>query len=200
MSARPRNPRFSGGFTTWSLSISTNREKRNESRLLVFSQGSRAKTVKYLWYKFLWEELTSQEMELFMLLPETLNSDFKIDTIRAILERGKKEIREKLERCPFLDKELAPSKEHYQGIRSFNIEIHKISRSLPKTKKFSGWIRSASAAGSKNSQGGSRFELEPLDKHENDYEDKVFNWYTYLTVVDSVLLTQQPNTSQPEES
>jgi hypothetical protein len=180
MLARRRIPTFSGGFKTFSVSTNINREKRVERRLLVYSQGSRAKVSEYLWLKFLWDELSKLEFELFLALPETLNSEMKFAAMRAILQIGKREVREKLLTCPILEESEKPSRVRYQGFKRLNVDIQRIERSLPKTKKFSGWIRSASAKGSK-SQRGSSF-LDPLAIIEDDYTDKSFNWYTYLTV------------------
>jgi hypothetical protein len=178
LTARPGLPRFQGPFKTFSVSYSTNRESGIDSRLLVYSQGSRAKVQEYLWLKYLWDELTRLEMELFLIMPETLNSEMKFATLRVALLKPKKWIRTKLSNCPFLEEKERPLKLRYQGFKRLDVEIHRITRSLPKVPKFSGWIRSSSAVGTKR-PGGPSF-LEPLAIIENDYTDYIFDWFDYL--------------------
>lgn len=180
MIARPGLPRFSGSFKTFSVSRSTDREKGTDTRLLVYSQGSRAKVVEYLWLKFLWDELTKQEFELFLILPETLNSEIKIAVLRSLLILGKKVVRERLVHAQTLLGLTQSSRIRYQGYKRLDVEIKEFTRRLIRVPKFSGWVRSLSAVGSKR-PGGPR-ELEPLAIIENDYEEKEFDWYTYLTV------------------
>lgn len=184
MIARPGLPRFQGPFKTFSVSVSTNRERSTDRRLLVYSQGSRAKVAQYLWLKFLWDELSRKEYELFISLPETLKSELKYDTLRASLIIGKRKLREKLCKCPFLDEKERPTRIKYLGFKRLDVDIHDVTRSLPKVAKFSGYVRSSSAVGSKRRPGGPSY-LEPLAIHENDYMDNSYNWYNYLTVGDS---------------
>ena len=180
MIARPGIPRFSGSFKTFSVSKSTNRETGTDIRLLVYSQGSRAKVVEYLWLKFLWDELTKQEFELFLILPETLNSEVKIAVLRSLLIHRKKVIRERLVTVQELLGLKSSSRTRYQGYKRLDVEIKQITRRLTRVPKFSGWIRSSSQKGTKR-PGGPRL-LEPLAIIENDYEEKEFDWYSYLTV------------------
>jgi len=188
MTARPGLPRFLGPFKSFSVAVSSNREKGTEDRLLVYSQGSRVKVVQYLWLKFLWDELSKEEMKLFLMLPEILNSEIRISTIRAILILGKRKVRNRLNRyLSFLGKETF-TREQYHGFKRLDVEIHEYQRSLPKVPKFSGWIRSSSAVGSKRS-GGPSF-LEPLAINDNDYEDFELDWYSILTVGDQELFSQ----------
>lgn len=180
MIARPSLPRFTGPFKSFTVSISTDREKGTESRFLVYSQGSRVKVLEYLWLKFLWDELTKEEFQLFILAPETLNSEIKVAALRALLIIGKKELRTRLNKMEKFLMLKTSSKERYQGYKRLNVEIHRITRNLPKVRKFSGYVRSLSATGSKRS-GGPR-ELEPLAINEYDYDEKIVDWYTLLTV------------------
>lgn len=189
MTERPGFPRFKGPYKTFSVAISTNREHGTESRLLVYSQGSRAKVIKYLWLKFLWDELSRQEMKLFLYLSEVLNNPLKYAALRATILKGKKQVRERIENCPFLPEEDKPLRINYQGIRCLNVEIYEFERRLPKVPKYSGWIKSSSSKGSKRSRGSSF--LDPLAIIENDYEDIVFDWYSYLTVGDKETFSQQ---------
>jgi len=187
MTARPGLPRFGGPFKSFSVSRLSNRETGVESRLLVYSQGSRAKVVEYLWLKLLWDELTKKEFELFLLLPETLNSEIKIAFLRTLLLQGKKVTRERMNRAQELLGFQVSSRERYQGFKRLDVEIYDFTRRLPRVPKFSGWVRSLSAVGSKRSSRGPSF-LEPLAIIENDYEDEKFSWYEVLTVGDLVIL------------
>lgn len=187
MTASPGFPKFRGAFKKFSLSISINHETGVDRRLLVFSQGSRAKVVEFLWLKYLWDELTKKEFELFLAFPETINSEIKVAALRAVLILGKRRVRKQLSECPFLSEKERPTRIRYQGFKRLDVEISDFTRSLRRVPKFSGWIRSSSAKDSKRRQGGPSF-LEPLAIIENDYEDKVFDWYTYLTVVEFTLV------------
>jgi len=187
MTTGPGFPRFSGGFRTFRVTLQTNREKGTQDNLIVYSQGSRSAVQKFLWLKFLWDELSKEEMKLFIVMPETLSDPMKFGAIRSLLLRGKKEIRTKLCNCPFLPEKEIPLRSRYQGIKGLSIEIQNETRKLPKVPKFSGWIRSSSAVGTKSRRGPSF--LEPLAIIENDYTDFSFDWYTYLTVGESYLQT-----------
>jgi hypothetical protein len=179
MKARPSKPRFTGGFKTFSVSVSINRENRVEGRLFVFSQGSRTKVLEYLWLKHLWDELSRLEFKL-LILSGVLNSDLKFDCMKAINKQGKKATRERLQ-VFFPDGEY--SRERYQGFKRLDVEIYEYQRSLPKTPKFSGWIRTASAKGTKRPSGGSSY-LETLTSTEYIIVDRI-DWYELLTVGDS---------------
>jgi hypothetical protein len=141
---------------------------------------------EYLWLKFLWDELSKVEFALFLTLPGTLNSEVKLATLRSLLVQGKKITRERLVRMQIFLGETPSSRERYLGFKRLDVEIQEIERKLPRIPKFSGWIKSSSAVGSKRSRGPSY--LEPLAINENDYEDVIFDWYNYLTVGDLEIL------------
>lgn len=176
--ARPRKPRFTGGFKTFSVSTSINRENRTEDRLIVFSQGSRSKVLEYLWLKFLWDELSRLEY-LLLIHSGVLQSDVKFNVFKALNYQGKRKTRKRLN---LLFPEGTYSRERYQGYKRLDVEIHEISRSLSRTRKFSGWIRSSSAKDNKRASGGSSF-LETLTPPDYVYVDEqIFDWYFLLTV------------------
>jgi len=184
MTAVPGYPRFSGGFKKFRVTLSTNREKGTSSGKLVYSQGSRAKVVKFLWLKYLYDELTKEEWGLFYLLPEILDSELKVSALRAILLVGKKKVRKIFEESHIIPEEERTSRLQYQGyLASLDVEIYDFTRKLPIVPKFKGWIKSSSQK-DRNSSKKSPSRLEPLAINENDYEDKVFDWYHYLTVGD----------------
>jgi hypothetical protein len=119
---------------------------------------------------------------MFILMPEVLNSELKVGALRALLIKGKKEIRTKI--CNKLNElgEEAPSRERYLGFKRLDVEIYEFQRSLPKTTKFSGYVKSPSSVGSKHSRKVLDEDLEPLALYQTDYEDIMFDWYNYLTV------------------
>jgi len=130
--ARPSKPRFSGGFKTFSVSISINRESRVEGRLFVFSQGSRTKVLEYLWLKYLWDELSRLEFQL-LVLSGALESDLKFNCMKAINIQGKRATRKRLLKL-FPDGEYA--RERYLGFKRLDVEIYEYQRSLPKPQNF----------------------------------------------------------------
>lgn len=178
--ARPGSPRFKGAFHSFSVSVHTNREKGTDSRLFVYSQGSRTAVAEYLWLKFLWDELSRKEFELFLSLTEIINNEKKFATLRAVNLNGKKITRKKLVWYETLLEGKSSNRLRYLGFRQLVVEIYDYQRSLPKVPKFSGWVRSSSSIGSKSPRGSSF--LEPLAILENDYENKVLDWYHLLTV------------------
>jgi len=181
--ARPGLPRFDGPFKSFSVSVSSNREKGTDDRLLVYSQGSRAKVNNFLWLKYLWDELSREEFRLFLALPENLNSEMKVATLRAALLLSKREIRERLNKILILLNEKPFLREHYQGYKRLDVEIKEITRNLPRVPKFSGWVRSSSKVGTKRGYQGPSY-LDPLAIYEGEYDDNYFDWYTCLTVGD----------------
>jgi hypothetical protein len=61
------------------------------------------------------------------------------------------------------------------------VEISHETRRLPKVPKFSGYIKSASAVGSKQPRKSSFLDLMAVN--EEDYNmNVVFDWFTYLTI------------------
>jgi hypothetical protein len=137
MTERPGFPKFKGSFKSFSVSSHTNREKGIDVRLFVYSQGSRTAVVKYLWLKYLWDELSKEEMRLFLTLPETLNSEIKVNALRAVLILGKKRTRNRLnEILTFLQRETY-NREYYQGIKNLSVDIYEEQRSMARVPKFS---------------------------------------------------------------
>jgi hypothetical protein len=58
--------------------------------------------------------------------------------------------------------EVVTTRERYQGLKRVNIEIQRETRTLLKTKKFSGYIKSLASRG-KNQLGSVRIELTAID-------------------------------------
>lgn len=198
MTTRSGIPRFSGGFKSFSVSQFTDRERSTESRLHVYSQGSRPKVVEYLWLKFLWDELNRLEWELFLACPEVLNSEVKFSALRAINLVGKRKVRNRLVKCPFLPDSDKPTWLRYQGFKRLNVEISRETRSLPKVAKFSGYVKSGSAVGSKSARKSSYLDL--LVVNENDYSlELVFDWFSYLTIGETSFLPKKES-NHPDET
>lgn len=196
MTARPGLPRFSGGFKSFSVSQFTNRETGAESRLFVYSQGSRVKVHRFLWLKMLWNELTKLEWELFLAMPETLNSEMIYSSLRAINFQGKRKTRNRLIQSTVIDDELRPTHDRYRGFQRLNVEISRENRSLPKVPKFSGYVKSASAIGSKSPRKSSLLDLMTIN--DQDYMEIVFDWFSYLTVEETSFLPKK-ETNPPDE-
>lgn len=184
--ARPGFPRFGGRFRTFSVTLFSDREKGTDRRLLVYSQGSRAAVNCYLWLKFLWDNLTRDEFKLFLALPENLNDEMKYATLRAVTLFPKRKIRDRLNEILIEIGEKPFLRENYLGYKRLDVEIHELTRNLPRVPKFSGWIRSSSAVGSKRKNQGPEIP-EPLAIYETDYENDIFDWYHCLTVEDRSL-------------
>lgn len=185
MTARSGLPRFSGGFQSFSVSFNEDRENGVDSRLFVYSQGSRPKVHIYLWLKLLWNELTKDEWLLFLSMTETFpkSSEMIYDSLRAINFQGKRKTRQRLIQSPICPKLYKPDYDRYRGFMRLNVEISRETRRLPKPPKFSGYIKSASAVGSKRSSGKSSY-LDLMAINCEDYNEVVFNWFSYLTIVE----------------
>lgn len=184
MTARSGLPRFSGGFQSFSVSFNENRETGVDSRLFVYSQGSRPKVHIYLWLKLIWNELSKDEWLLFLAMPETFQfQEMIIDSLRAINFQGKRKTRQRLIQSPQVPKMYKPDYDRYRGFMRLNVEISYENRRLPKPPKFSGYIKSASAVGSKRSSGKSSY-LDLMAINCEDYNEIAFNWFSYLTIVE----------------
>jgi hypothetical protein len=183
VTTRPGIPRFRGSFNTFRVTYNEDRENGTADYLLVFSQGKRVKVHRYLWLKFLWNELTKDEWFLFISMPETLNSNLIYNSIRAINLKGKKWVRNRLIDSPFLDSKDIPTKDKYRGYQGLKVEIHFENRRLPKVPKFSGYVKSSSQVGSKRSRKSSFLDL--IIATGEDYSEVVFDWFAYLTVGES---------------
>ena len=183
MEIRSRDiPSFGGGFNRFKIRISTNQEKGTQDYFVVLSQGKRHVFSKYIWYKFMYDNLTKQEELIFYSLPEILNSEFKIQALRACLRTGKKVIRKRIEELPLIPDSERISYLTYQGLRgNTQYDLSLREGKLPKPPKFSGWIKSSSSKDRKSSPKGS--VMDPLNIILEDFvEEKNFDWFLYLTV------------------
>jgi len=179
-------PLFKGKFFTFAVDLYTNYELGYKEVFLVFSKGSREATLKKLWLKLVWDNLTSEEFSL--LISSLTDLDYKKWAfLKAITLLPKKMVRERLLEAELQTGETVSSRLSYQGIQSLSIEIQRISRKLPKPKKFKGYIKSNSA-GDKGFLGTVRSELPTPVISETDItnEDQYKIWVSLLTCLSSV--------------
>jgi hypothetical protein len=182
LSVVPSKPRFSGRFFTHAVRINADHEKGEEEVLIVYSKGSRLALVKYLWLKFLWDQLTKEEFLLFISMNETLQNEKKFNYLKIINEIPKKEARKRLLNLETRLGEEVSKRESYQGIKYLGIEIYIQIRRLPKPTKFSGYVKTPSAVGTK-SRGGSSFLETTTDQNEilKSLIEPI-NWYRLLAI------------------
>lgn len=180
----PRFPRFPGGFLTWSLKIDEPEGKPLERRLRVFSNGKRGTVFRYLWLKYLWDELTSQEYFLFISLPETIREP-RILAFLKLRAQGisKITLRKSLVNWETLVGELFSSRETYQGLKGLRLEIWLIERRLRPAKKYTGYVKSISALG-RGRRGESRFEL--LSATTDDEEVREVEFFVEVLTVGGI--------------
>jgi len=172
-------PKFSGPFHTWRQSLFTDREKGIETVLLVYSSGSREAVREYLWLKFLWNQLSQIERTLFLAsLRDT--EEKKWSTMKLMQIFPKKVIRRRLNNLEFLFGEKVSSKERLSGYYQLRIEIREETRRLPRPPKFSGYIKSPSAAGSKRQL--VRQLLDEMVTGEEYVDVEKVSWYKLLSV------------------
>jgi hypothetical protein len=174
-----KHPRFKGRFFTFRAVVFVNQENRVQESLLVFSSGKREVVIRYLWYKHIWDQLTRIEFELFILLLRPYDYK-KWSFLKLQNEFSKKELRERLLASEISLRLPETDRAQYLGLKNLNIEIQRESRILPKTKKFSGYIRSLATRGkSKGTEKG----IEPLSSDPSTYivdEDQNLLWESWL--------------------
>lgn len=195
-------PRFSGSFFTWRKVLFTDRNKGESRNLLVYSSGSRAAVLEYLWLKFLWDELTRIEFTLFIGCLTEGSGDFKKWASLEVLtsEIPKRILRKRILEGEKILGEKPSSRERYLGYKGMRIEIQEEKRRLPKVPKFSGYVRNISAIGRGNriNQG-----IEPWSDSlpDDSYIEKKFNWVEFLRVgAISLFLSQGEILLHPDDS
>lgn len=190
LSVAPRKPRFKGRFITTKVKLTTDHEKGMECRLIVYSKGSRQAIIKFLWLKFLWDQLTRSEFLLFITLPEVLSNEKMFNYLSVINTIPKKIARKNLLKAEeYLDLEIS-SRERYQGIKDLDIEIYQETRNLPKPPKFSGYVKTPSSVGTKSSRGSSFLETTTDPDVVLKSLIEPISWYKLLTVGTDSLLSE----------
>jgi hypothetical protein len=164
-----RHPRFKGRFFTTRVTTFVDQENRSKVGFLVFSSGKREVVKKMLWLKLVHDQLTKIEYELFISLID--DKDVKIwSFLKLLLVTPKRLLRKRLLETESQQGDEVSTRASYIGTKSINIEIQKETRRLPKTKKFSGYIRSLASRG-KNQLGTGRIELPSITIP--DFKDEI---------------------------
>lgn len=176
----PAKPRFAGGFITWRVTLSTQETKGIKDVLLVYSSGSREAVLEYLWLKFVWNQLSKDEFLLFMATLKE-SDEKKYSFLRRLTKFPKKKLRDRLQEIEGILGLKVSSQQRLSGYYRLRIEIHKETRSLPRTKKYTGWARSASAVGNKGPNAVRQFD-EMMSQTEEYSEEVTINWYSLLNV------------------
>lgn len=177
-----------------------------ERRLRVFSSGKRGVVFRYLWLKYLWAELTTQEYFLFISLPETLRNPM-IVAVLTLRAKGvsKKVLRDALNVWETLNGERVSSREAFQSIKGLHLETWLVTRRLRPVKKYTGYVKSISSLGKSRVRAINRFEL--LMAATNDTEVRDVEFYVEVLTVGGIprgwtTLTRHNNaeTELPDES
>lgn len=174
----PVRPKFKGGFHSFEVMINEDREKSTKDVFLVFSSGKREATLKYLWHKLVWDELTKNEFSLFILTLKD-KDEKKWAFLKALNLMSKKSLRRRLTYVETLIGDTVTSQKSYQGLKRMHIELYQRTKKLPKVPKYSGYVRSIASLG-KGSPRSSSF-LEAIVDIPYESEEKI-DWYYLLTV------------------
>lgn len=174
----PVKPKFKGPFYRFEVTIDTDQEKGLKEVFLVFSKGKREAMRNYLWFKFVHDELSKTEFELFLLsLRESDEKQWAF--LRALTTMSKKTLRKRLIMIENLIGDPPTDNKRYQGYKSFRIETYRVKRKLPKAPKYSGYIRSLASKGKGGPRSSSLIEAIITTPYES--EEKI-DWYYLLTV------------------
>lgn len=132
-----------GGFRRYTIVRSIDREKGLLKRWTILSPGRLDALVRYLWGKWLWDELSQEEYAIFL----SMDIIFKAPTIYLSLKAklfgvSKKDIRHRLETLHNLMGTVYVSREQYLSIKAnctfFFVEEDRPLASVP---KYSGYTR-----------------------------------------------------------
>ena len=174
----PEIPEFRGRFFRYTVNRQTNQERCFKEDFLVFSTGKRGALIQFLWLKNLWDELTREEFALFISFPEVLRNEKMVAFLQASISYPKGLIRNRLIKYEKLHNQQISSRSSYQGMKSMRFEIHRIQKKLPKTKPYSGYVKTPSAVGSKSPR-----KIPFLESPSQTVEFiESINWFFLLTV------------------
>lgn len=138
-----------GGFRITKLVVSTDRENGIGDVLVILSSGRLPTVERYVFGKWLWDELTIEEMEFFLALPSTLTNPITYACLRARANGVPKvQIRERLNRIPF--KVTFPSRQQYISLKQLSVTVIRQTLILRKVPKYSGYSRHHNDKGSIN--------------------------------------------------
>lgn len=151
----------SKGFLEFTVASTTSTSKNDEVvRWFVISSGKRSTLFRFLFLKWLWDELTSQEWRFVLNLPEFFSSKEFVACARALAAgTPKKEIRDRLNRYNTLVGSKPLSQSEYKSMYGMKYDLGEVVFTDRPAKKFSGWVRHHNDQGSLRVN--SVFELEP---------------------------------------
>lgn len=145
---------FKGPLFQFPVMISIDRNKSVLRRWICFSSGKRSTLVNYLFGKWLWDELTKKEQEIFLILPEITSDPAIYSCFRArVLGVPKNIIRKRLENLSKILSVKYISRQQYLSIKGRSKWFFKEETiSLRKTTKYSGYTKHYKDKGSIGSQ------------------------------------------------
>lgn len=139
-----------GGFRTFKITVSTNLQRGVAERFLILSSGRLGTIVRTLFGKWLWDELTKEELEFFLTLPGVMTEPTIIACLRARSQGIPKSLlRKRLGLIPFLVS--FPSRSQYVSLKGqLFLSVLRQEVILSKTQKYSGYSRHHNDKGSMN--------------------------------------------------
>jgi len=152
----------SKGFIEFKMDSTTiSPEKGKVVRWHVISSGKRSTLFKFLFLKWLWDELTSQEWKFVLNSPEFFSSKEFLACARALANGiPKKDIRTRLIKFQLLTGSKPSSRNRYRSLASLRYRLCEFVHTDTPAKKFSGWVRHQNDQGSLRKS--SVFEIEPV--------------------------------------
>jgi hypothetical protein len=169
---------FKGPLISFPVTRYVDRENGILRRWTVFSQGKRSTLVKYLYGKWLWDELNSYEREFFWYLEE-VTRDLTIYLSLKAYANGvsKRVLRQRLEKSPFPELQFLPRQQYLTIKGRVTFFLLEESVNLRRVPKFSGYTRHHKDHGSLRPQ---RERISEIFEPSFDVcEDVLFH---YLTV------------------
>lgn len=178
------------GFREWS--VSSNSAPSNDGGRVVWnviSSGRRSTLFHFLFLKWLYDELTKQELKYILDLPEFFTSSGKeLFACMKMLANGfsKSEIRTRLNGLRKLLGLKPHTAEKYRSMKQIKYFLIEVEFREPPAEKYSGWVRH------QNDQGSLRLSLIVLDSEINSsYLEEDENLYEVLSVGKVFLLGQE---------
>lgn len=187
----------------FSVNFGENTEtSRYYTRIFVSSSGDRKTVLKKLFLKWLWDELTSEEMELFICLPETIGTPVIFACLQA-RARGipKKLIRNRLNKIIVLNllgEKITPfTRERYLSLKQVRITLKKIRIPARPLTRYSGYTKNYKDKGTLRND-VNYFTSKIFEEDVNE-EKEIFILHL-LTVGRLEILGREINLDYPDES
>lgn len=176
-------PQLSGSRYLFVLRLRSSISTNNTSIVwLLRSNGRRRTIISYLFHKWLFANLTSEEKIIFLEFPEVLKNNMIFSALKAkTIGFSLKTIRKAMKyTSELLFGEKPPSHKRWVGYRTFSLEISKEVRHAKKrhVTKYTGWRRHQNDQGSMGPPKEDPFFIEP--SFEND------NIHLFLEIVEKI--------------